>query len=303
MANFKLIILLGPTAVGKTELAIKLASRLRCEIISADSRQIYREMSIGTAKPSLVEQNGIKHHLLDFTSIQEYYSAGKYERDVIELIDSLSITQHKALMAGGSGLYIQAVCHGIDDMPDPDPNLREHLENRLKEEGLSSLIDDLRNMDPESWATLDLKNPKRVIRALEVIYQTSEKYSSIKKGEVKLRSFDYIKIGLEMDRELLYQRINQRADQMLEAGLLNEAQRLFPFRHLTALQTVGYQEIFGYLEGNYNLEEAIRLFKRNSRRYAKKQITWFKRDPEIHWSSSQALDQIQERIENFLISQ
>lgn len=302
MAKFKLIILLGPTAIGKTKLAIRLASCLKCEVISADSRQIFKEMNIGTAKPSLAEQCGIKHHLIDFRSIYEYYSAGKYEQDVINLINSLSNAHDKALMVGGSGLYIQAVCEGIDDMPDPDPDLRIYLETRLKVEGLDGLADKLRIMDPETWDSIDLKNPKRVIRALEVIYQTSEKYSTIKKGRVKSRSFDYVKIGLEMDRELLYDRINERVDRMLEVGLLKEAQRLFQVRQLTALQTVGYQEIFGYLEGKYDLEEAIRLLKRNTRRYAKKQMTWFNRDREIHWFSPGSIDEILEMINNFLIS-
>jgi tRNA dimethylallyltransferase len=302
MVKFKLIILLGPTAIGKTEMAIRLASRLQCDVISADSRQIYKEMTIGTAKPSLVEQRGVNHHLLDFKSIHDYYSAGRYEQDVIELIDLLSGSHDKAIMAGGSGLYIQAICQGIDEMPDPDPEIRNRLEMRLNTEGLDALTDDLKKLDPESWEDLDLKNPKRVMRALEVIYQTSEKYSLIKKGKAKSRSFDYLKIGLEMDREMLYRRINQRADQMLEAGLIGEVKKLFRYRQLIALQTVGYQEFFGHLEGKYNLDEAIRLFKRNSRRYAKKQMTWFKKDPEIHWFPPESMEQIAEKIENFLIS-
>ncbi len=301
MAKFKLIILLGPTAIGKTEMAIRLASRLHCDVISADSRQIYKEMIIGTAKPSLLEQRGVKHHLLDFKSIHDYYSAGRYEQDVIEIIDSLSGSHNKAIMAGGSGLYIQAVCQGIDEMPDPDPDIRNRLESRLKVEGLEALAYDLKKRDPESWSSLDLKNPKRVMRALEVIYQTSVKYSQIKKGKAKTRTFDYIKIGLEMDREILYERINQRADRMLESGLIDEVKKLFRYRHLTALQTVGYQEFFGHFEGKYNLDESVRQFKRNSRRYAKKQMTWFKKDPEIHWFSPSSMEQILERIENFII--
>jgi len=301
MGKFKLIILLGPTAIGKTELAVRLASYLQCDVISADSRQIYKEMSIGTAKPSPMEQKGVKHHLLDFRSIHDYYSAGIFEEDVIRLIDSLSQLQDLALMAGGSGLYIQSICHGIDKMPNPDRQLRNRLENRLQTEGLEILAGELKKLDPESWEHLDLKNPKRVLRALEVIHQTSEKYSVIKKGKAKKRSFDYLKIGLEMDREILYDRINRRADQMLHSGLLSEVKSLYKYRHLTALQTVGYQEFFGYLGGNYDLEEAIRLFKRNSRRYAKKQMSWFKRDPEIHWFSPNSFEMILQKIENFLI--
>lgn len=302
MRKFKLIIILGPTAIGKTDLAVKIAARLGCDVISADSRQIYREMNIGTAKPTPEEQQGIRHHMIDCAGIREYYSAGRYEKDVLRLIGELSEYRSVAVMAGGSGLYIQAVCKGIDDMPDPDFSIRDRLIMRYEEEGLESLVSELELLDHETWRTIDRKNPKRVIRALEVIAQTSEKYSSIRKGQPRPRDFDYIKIGLENDRELLYQRINRRADMMLEQGLLQEAEKLFPHRHLTALQTVGYREFFGYLESKYDLAEATRLFKRNSRRYAKKQIAWFKRDHEINWFSSASLQKILPLVDKFLNS-
>ncbi|MBR9999797.1 MAG: tRNA (adenosine(37)-N6)-dimethylallyltransferase MiaA [Cyclobacteriaceae bacterium] len=303
MERFKLVIILGPTAIGKSELAIRLATHLQCDVISADSRQIYKEMNIGTAKPTRFEKQGIKHHMMDIKGIREYYSAGRYEQDVIGLIDGLSGNQPHSVMAGGSGLYIQAVCKGIDEMPDPDFSIRDRLISRMEEEGLESLVNDLQSLDPESWTEIDRQNPKRVIRALEIIYQTSEKYSSIKKGQAKSREFDYIKIGLESEREILYERINQRADRMLEQGLLQEVQELFPYRNLTALRTVGYQEFFGYMEGAYDLEEAIRLFKRNSRRYAKKQIAWFNRDPEVHWFFTGSFQNILTLVEKFLNSQ
>jgi tRNA dimethylallyltransferase len=300
--RFKLIILLGPTAVGKTGLGLTLASELGCDIISADSRQIYREMNIGTAKPTEKEQFQVKHHLIDHRSVHDYYSAGKYEQDALQTIDQLSSSHRTALLVGGSGLYIQAVYRGIDAMPEPDLALRKQLVSRLEIEGLESLATELKTMDPESWREIDIKNPKRVIRALEVIHQTSEKFSSIKKRMAKRRSFDYIKIGLELDRNSLYERINQRADRMLRTGLLEEALELFPYRHLTALQTVGYQEFFGHLEGLYDLNEAIRLFKRNTRRYAKKQISWFKKDHEVQWFDPGEVNKIRKVVYRFLNS-
>jgi len=300
--KFKLVIMLGPTAVGKTALSLKLATELSCEIVSADSRQIYREMNIGTAKPTIKERKMVKHHLIGHKSIQEYYSAGMYEQEAVQLIDRLSLKHKTALLVGGSGLYIQALCKGIDEMPTPDLSLRKDLETRLESEGLENLSNELRNRDPESWREIDLKNSKRVIRALEVIYQISGKFSSIKKGIAKQRNFDYIKIGLEKDRDLLYEQINQRAERMLKAGLMDEVKELFPQRHLTALQTVGYREFFGYFEKRYEMEEAIRLFKRNSRRYAKKQMTWFKKDPEVHWFNPGSTAKIRELLRNFLIS-
>jgi tRNA dimethylallyltransferase len=209
-------------------------------------------------------------------------------------------TQDSAFLVGGSGLYIQAVCKGIDEMPGPDLSLRQHLISRLESDGLESLAVELKSLDPESWQEIDLNNPKRVLRALEVIYKSSRKFSSLKKRKPKQRNFDYVKIGLEMDRELLYQQINHRADRMLEAGLIEEAKKLYPNRHLTALQTVGYQEFFDYFDGQYDIGEAIRLFKRNTRRYAKKQISWFGRDPEIHWFNTGSILRIREFIDKFL---
>lgn len=299
--RFKLIIILGPTAVGKTDLAIRLAKYLHCDIISADSRQFYREMEIGTAKPSSEDLDRIKHHLINHISIKDYYSAGRFEKEVINLIDILSCKTRNAILVGGSGLYIDAVCKGIDEIPGPNVKLRANLEELLKLKGLEHLTAELKILDFETWTSIDLKNPKRVIRALEVIYQTGNKFSSIKNAGTKKRNFENLKIGLELDRHILYERINNRADQMLNLGLLEEVKALLPYKNLTALQTVGYQEFFDYLDNKYDLNEAIRLFKRNSRRYAKRQMTWFKRDQEIHWFHPDAYQEITSLIDKFLI--
>ncbi len=257
-------------------------------------------MKIGTDKPSTEDLNKIKHHLINHKSITDYYSAGRYEKDVISLIDTLSGKTSKAILVGGSGLYIKAVCDGINDMPGPDKTLRTNLEKILKSKGLEHLADELKILDFETWDSIDLKNPIRVLRALEVIYQTGEKFSSIKRVSSKTRNFEILKIGLELDRHILYDRINLRVDQMLSSGLLEEVIGLLPHKELPALQTLGYQELFDYLDKKYDLDEAVRLIKRNSRRYAKRQLTWFKKDREIHWFHQDAYQQIILRIENFL---
>jgi tRNA dimethylallyltransferase len=296
--KLKLIVVSGPTAIGKTELSVLLARELDCDIISADSRQIYREMNIGTAKPSAKELESAKHYFINYKSIQDYYSAGRFELDVIKLLSKYR--KQAILMVGGSGLYIKAVCDGIDEFPGPDLMLRNVLETRYKEEGLDPLREDLRSLDYDTWKSIDLKNPKRVIRALEVIQQTGKKYSVLKNETHKSRDFDILKIGLDIPREDLFKRINLRVDGMLEAGLLEEVKSLLPFKDLTALQTVGYTEFFGYFDGEYDLDEAIRLCKRNSRRYAKRQLTWFRKDERIHWFSPNSYEQILALISNFL---
>ena len=298
----KLIVIVGPTAIGKTEVAIRLAKKFGGEIVSADSRQIYKELEIGTAKPSPEELAAIPHHFINYKHINEYYSAGKFEKDVMRLISLHKNISHYFLV-GGSGLYIQAVCQGIDETPGPDFHIRDELTRIFQTRGLAPLVEELRAADPETAVSIDLKNSKRVIRALEVIRQSGKKFSEIKKTATVKRAFDILKIGLDIDRQDLFDRINHRADLMIEAGLISEAKRLFSQRELVALQTVGYQEFFGYFNGEYDMEEAIRLFKRNSRRYAKRQLTWFKRDPSIQWHSPREITEIEQAVSNFLNSQ
>lgn len=296
--KLKLIVITGPTAVGKTSLALKIAMELGCDIISADSRQIYKELNIGTAKPTAKELKMARHHFIDYKSIHEYYSAGRFEEDVIRLLAKCH--SNIMIMAGGSGLYIKAVCDGIDKMPDPDPGLRSELQKRLEAKGLQELAGELKLLDYQSWKILDLNNPSRVIRALEVIQQTGKKYSEIKCQSKKTRNFDILKLGLDLPREILFERINERVDKMLAAGLLDEVTSLWPWKHLPALQTVGYSEFFEYLDHRYDYIEAVRLCKRNTRRYAKRQLTWFRKDPEIHWFSPTETSAILKSVQTFV---
>jgi tRNA dimethylallyltransferase len=298
--KLKLIVVSGPTAIGKTELSIQLAKELECDIISADSRQIYREMDIGTAKPSPQELAAVRHHFINYKSIHDYYSAGRFEVDTLELLKRYQ--KDIVLLTGGSGLYIQAVCIGIDEFPSPDPGLRNMLQSRLDDEGLNPLVEELKRLDHETSLAIDLNNPKRVLRALEIIHQTGKKYSELKSQTKKSRDFDMLNIGLDMPREDLFERINLRVDRMLESGLLQEVRSLMPYRDLTALQTVGYTEFFGYFDGKYDLDEAIRLCKRNTRRYAKRQLTWFRKDESIHWFTPDSYKQIIEMIHGFTAS-
>jgi tRNA dimethylallyltransferase len=298
--KLKLIVVSGPTAIGKTELSIHLAKELNCDIISADSRQIYREMSIGTAKPAPKELAAVKHHFINYKSINEYYSAGRFEVDTLELLKRYD--KEVVLMTGGSGLYIKAVCEGIDEFPGPDPGLRKLLQNRLEDKGLDPLVQELKGLDYGTWNEIDLKNPKRVMRALEIIHQTGEKYSVLKGRKKKHRNFAILKIGLDMPREDLFDRINRRVDMMLDAGLLEEVQSLMPYKDHNALQTVGYTEFFEYFDGNYDLDEAVRLCKRNTRRYAKRQLTWFRKDKTIQWFAPDHYEKIMVLIRSFLLS-
>lgn len=278
-----LIVVAGPTAVGKTELCIQLAQQLRTEIISADARQCYQGMAIGTAQPTPAAMQKVPHHLVNFLPVQAPYNAGMFAQDALKILESLLKKYDHVLMTGGSGLYIQAVCQGLDDMPPVASTIRSALQNKLQTTGLSALVAALATHDPAYYQTVDRANPQRVIRALEVCLTTGQPYSTFRKHQPAIRSFTIIKIGLTVDRQVLYQRIDQRAAQMLDQGLMQEAVALYPYRHYNALQTVGYREIFGYLDGHYNLEEAVRLLKRNTRWYAKRQLTWFRRDPAVHW--------------------
>ncbi|MFQ5334525.1 MAG: tRNA (adenosine(37)-N6)-dimethylallyltransferase MiaA [Flavobacteriales bacterium] len=288
-----LLVITGPTAVGKSEVAIQLARHLNTEIISADSRQFYKELNIGTAKPDDV-QLSVPHHFISHISVRDYYSAGRFETNALKTIRVL-LKQHKcAIMTGGSGLYIQAVCSGIDKLPPVDEKIRSKLLNQLDNEGLGSLQDELKKRDPTYFQTGDTANPRRVIRALEVCMQSDKPYSAFLHGTGKKRPFRIIRIVLTLPREELYRRINERVDAMMKNGLLEEVEKLKPFRSLNALQTVGYRELFEYLDGKTALEEAIALIKRNTRRYARMQMSWLRRDddvPAFHPDASDAIIQ------------
>ncbi|MEA2042317.1 MAG: tRNA (adenosine(37)-N6)-dimethylallyltransferase MiaA [Bacteroidota bacterium] len=272
-----LFILAGPTAVGKTDLSIELAKRLNTEIISADSRQVYKEMNIGTAIPSKEQLSEVKHHMIQNKSIPEYFSAGKYELEVLDILKNLFRKKKSVLLTGGSGMYIDAVCKGIDPLPPPDKTIRRKLTHKFETEGIESIRFDLKHIDPEYYESVDLNNPKRILKALETWYQTGKKYSSIVKGKAKNRPFNMEYIVLERDRQKLYDRINQRTDIMFDNGWIDEAKKLHKHKGINALNTVGYKEIFAYFDGIHSLERAKELIKRNTRHYAKRQITWFKR--------------------------
>ena len=278
-----LIVVTGPTAVGKTALCIQLALHLRTEIISADARQCYQGMAIGTAQPTAAELQAVPHHLVNFLPVEAPYNAGMFAQDALKTLATLFAKYTHVLMTGGSGLYIQAVCQGLADMPPVAPAIRAALNQRLQEEGLSALGADLAHQDPAYYQAVDRANPQRVIRALEVCLATGQPYSTLRQRQPAARPFTIIKIGLTRDRPALYQRIDERVEQMLAQGLLQEAVALYPYQHYNALQTVGYRELFGQLAGHYNQAEAIRLFKRNTKRYAKRQLTWFGRDPAVRW--------------------
>ncbi len=278
-----LIVFLGPTGVGKTDISIELARQLNCEIISADSRQFYREMRTGTAVPSDFQLSLIKHHFIRFISVEEYYSSSLFERDVIKLLPSLFSAGNLAFMSGGSGMYIDAVCEGTDDIPDVDMLSREKYIKLFDEQGIEGLRIALKILDPEHYSKVDLKNPKRIMRALEICESTGLPYSSFLKKNKRVRDFRIIKIGLTRERDELYSRINTRVDQMVDAGLEDEARSLLSFKGLNALNCVGYREFFDYFEGKTDKQKAIELIKRNSRRYAKRQMTWWSKDEEIKW--------------------
>jgi tRNA dimethylallyltransferase len=278
-----LILVVGPTAVGKTELCLVLAKKFNTEIVSCDSRQFYREMNLGTAKPTPFELQQVKHHLIDSLSIEEDYDVKRFELDALGVLDDIFQQNSVAVMTGGSGLFADAITKGFDDIPEVDPQIRSKIIAEFAEKGLEWLQSQIARVDPEYYDQVDRQNPQRLIRALEVFLGTGLKFSSFRVKNKATRPFRVIKIGLDRDREELYRRIDLRMDQMIALGLFDEAESLFDKRHLNAMQTVGYSEIFGFLEGKYDREEAIRLLKRNSRRYAKRQLTWFRRDPEIRW--------------------
>jgi len=291
MRNF-MIVLLGPTGVGKTAISINLASHFKCEIISSDSRQFYKEMVIGTAVPDDIQLKKIKHHFIRFISVQDYYSSSLFERDVLKLLPELFEKNNITLMSGGSGMYIDAACSGIDDIPDVDPSVREKFLKKYNEDGIEGLRMTLKLLDPDHYANVDLKNSKRILRALEICESTGRPYSSFLKKEKRVRDFGIIKIGLERPRNELYSRINERVDEMIKAGLEEEANSLYNFRNLNALKCVGYREFFDVIDGKITRDKAIELIKRNTRRYAKRQLTWWGKDKEIKWFQPEQVEEI-----------
>jgi len=295
MSNL-LIVILGPTGIGKTEVAIKVATDLDTYIISADSRQVFMELNIGTAVPAPSQLKKVKHYFIQHKSIHDYYSANIYEQEVISLLKKLFPVRNKVVMTGGSGLYIDAVCDGIDDIPDVDPEIRRKVEEKLNREGVSSLRNDLRLLDPESYKKVDLKNPKRIQRAVEICLSTGKPYSYFLTYKNKKRDFKILKIGLNRKRKELYKMINNRVEKMVKAGLVEEAKKFYQYRNLNSLNTVGYKELFDHFDGKINLAESIELIKRNTRRYAKRQITWFQKDKNIHWFEPFHIDKILELI-------
>lgn len=290
-----LIVITGPTAVGKTALCLGIAKHYDIPIINADSRQIYRDMRIGTASPTESQLAEVKHFLVGKLNLTDYYSASMFEQDVLEILKqqfSEPTSKNIALLTGGSMMYIDAVCNGIDDIPTIDDEVRENLKKRLEQEGLERLCEELRLLDPEYYNIVDKKNTRRVIHGLEICYQTGKTYTSFRKRDKKERPFNIIKIALNREREELYCRINKRVDQMIEEGFIDEARALYGQRELNSLNTVGYKELFDHFDGIYSLEETIERIKGNTRRYARKQLTWFKRDPEVKWFHPDNVDEI-----------
>jgi tRNA dimethylallyltransferase len=294
-----LIVIIGPTAIGKTACSIQMAKKFNAAVLSADSRQFYKEISIGTAKPSDEEMDGIPHYFINSHSITEDFNVNDFEKEALTLLDKLFEKSDFAILVGGSGMYVDALCYGMDDaMPDPDEKIRTRLQNQLDTTGIKSLQNELKQLDPIFYEEIDLKNSNRLIRAIEVCLLTGQTYSSLRKGKVKKRPFEIIRVGLEKERSLIYDRINQRVDLMMEKGLLNEVTTVIDYRHQNALKTVGYRELFDYLDKKVSLSEAIEKIKVNSRRYAKRQLTWFKKDKNTRWF----MPEQQEEMINFIRS-
>lgn len=296
----QLVVLTGPTGVGKTELSLALAEHLGSPIINADSRQIYKELPIGTAAPTAAEQARVKHYFVGTHTLQQDYNAGMFERDVLALLDELFLTHDTVLMVGGAMMYIDAVCNGLDDIPAATPELRAQLQTSYQQQGLSWLQEEVQRRDPDYFAIVDQQNPQRLLHALEVCLASGRPYSTFRSGMRKKRSFDIIKVGLTRERDQLYARINARVEQMITDGLEAEARAVLPFRQHNSLQTVGYKEMFAFFDGRCTLPEAVSLIQQNSRHYAKRQLTWFRRDPLVHWidvSQSNALQQIMGIVE------
>ena len=278
-----LIVITGATATGKTALAIRLAQHFDTEILSADSRQFYRELTIGTAKPTTEQLQRVKHHFINTLTLDQDYNISRYEKEALECLDQLFLKKNVAILCGGSGLYIQAICRGMDPLPESDPELRKQLSELLDTEGITALQKKLQELDPDFFSLVDHSNPHRMIRAIEVCMLTGKKYSGMRKGETVERNFRIVKIGLDVERGPLYANINTRVNKMMEEGLEEEARKVYPLKHLNSLNTVGYKELFDYFDGKTDLETATTLIRQNTRNYAKRQLTWFRRDPEIKW--------------------
>ena len=291
-----LIVIVGPTAIGKTALSITIAKNFNCSVVSADSRQFFKEMSIGTAKPSISEMKNIPHYFIDSHSITEEYNVGKYETDTIALLEKLFLEKDNVVLVGGSGLYIDAICKGFDELPEADNSIREKIKALKKTEGIGGLQLLLKKLDIEYYNKVDLQNPQRISRALEVCLATGVPYSTLRKGKIKKRNFNIIKIGLNTSRDALYKQINKRVDEMIIGGLIEEVKRMQPYKDKNALQTVGYKELFDYLDHKTELNYAIELIKQNTRKFAKRQLTWFHRDEEIKWFEPTDVDDIIEYI-------
>lgn len=287
-----LVVLLGPTGVGKTELALRMAEHLQSTIINADSRQIFAEIPVGTAAPTKEQQERVRHHFVGTLHLTDYYSAAKYEEDVLQLLNRLFNRQRVALLSGGSMMYIDAVCHGIDDIPTVDEETRLLMKRKLETEGLDTLAEELKALDSEHYQTVDLRNPRRVIHALEICHMTGKTYTSFRKKTRKTRPFNIIKIGLNRPREEMYERINNRVLNMMKQGMVEEARAVYPHRGLNSLNTVGYKELFAHFDGDISLEDAILKIQSNTRRYMRKQLTWFKRDNEIKWFTPANVEEI-----------
>ncbi len=296
MNRGSLIVVAGPTASGKTAFSIRMAKALQTVIVSADSRQFYKEMQIGTAAPTTEELLEAKHYNIHNISIKDTYTVGDFEKETIALLEQLFQIHTTVILTGGSGLFIDAICKGIDPMPDITAEVRQKVEQQYLDGGLTALQQAVQSLDPEYYAAVDTQNPRRLQRALEICYQTGMTFSSFRKCQSTPRNFNIIKLALLWDRDVLYNRIDQRVDQMIELGLLDEARRLYPFRHLNAMNTVGYKELFAYFDGHCTLEEAIAQIKLNTRHYAKRQMTWFRKDHEYHWFQPEAFDSAMEYV-------
>lgn len=297
-----LFVIIGPTGVGKTETCLQVAEHLNTPIVNADSRQIFKEIPIGTAAPTAEQRQRVWHYFVGTHSIADYYSAAMYEADVMRLLPRLfeESSSSTALLSGGSMMYVDAVCKGIDDIPTINDETRELMKRRLAEEGLEAMVEELRQLDPEHWAIVDKHNPRRVIHALEICHMTGKTYTSFRTNSIKRRPFRIVKIGLNREREELYERINLRVLQMMELGLEQEARSMYTLRHLNALNTVGYKELFQHFDGGIPLEEAVRQIQSNTRRYMRKQLTWFKRDEEIRWFHPDKIKEILNYVDSFL---
>ncbi len=299
-----LFVILGPTGVGKTELCLTIAKHLKTPIINADSRQIFAELPIGTCAPTPKQQSIVKHYFVGNHQLHDYYSAAKYEQDALTLISRLfngeedGIEHDTALLSGGSMMYIDAVCKGIDEIPTVDNNTRELMKQRLTSEGLEALVKELKQLDPEHWSIVDRNNPRRVVHALEICHMTGKTYTSFRTNSIKQRPFNIVKIGLNRPRDILYDRINQRVLTMMEQGLENEARKVYPLRHLNSLNTVGYKELFAYFDGLIPQEEAVRQIQSNTRQYMRKQLTWYKKDENVTWFEPDNIEDILKYIDN-----